>query len=204
MNALQRPGRVAAVVGAVVAVSATTLMAFVAGTASAAVPGRCTDNVNVREQPRPTATIVGKCRADQAVTVGEKRDGFVQLPELGGWASAEYVAVDGARSPRATTAPRDRGSATTAPRSTAPRSSTAPDSRSSRATPTPSQEAAPRGGSEAGDEDSRRSAPRVSPTATPEPTEEPESDSGRPDAAAEPGERPARRGVTPRVVTPRR
>lgn len=98
----RRPGRAVAVVGAVVAVSATTLMAL-AATASAAGSGRCTQNVNVRAEPKTDARIVALCEAGKQVQVGETRNGFVRLSELNGWASQEYVSVNGAapaRSPR--------------------------------------------------------------------------------------------------------
>ena len=78
-----RPGRAAAVVGAVVAVSATTAVALLSGTATAAPgvtePGRCTKNVNVRAEPDIAAKIVALCEDGTEVQVGEARDGFVQL-----------------------------------------------------------------------------------------------------------------------------
>ncbi len=100
-----RPGRAAAVVGAVVAVSATAAVALVAGTAAADEPGRCTENVNVRSEPDVASRIVALCEAGTQVKVGEARDGFVQLTNLGGWAAQEYVSVNG-RSP----APAERNS----------------------------------------------------------------------------------------------
>lgn len=87
--------RTVAVVGATVAVGATTLMGIAAGTAAADVPGRCLDNVNVRAQPSMDARIVAVCEAGDAVQTDAVRDGFVQLTNLGGWAVAEYVEVDG-------------------------------------------------------------------------------------------------------------
>jgi uncharacterized protein YraI len=91
-----RPGRAAAVVGAMVAVGATGLMALVGGTAAASEPGRCTENINVRSGPDAHAPIVAQCEAGSGVRVGETRQGFVQLTDLGGWASTQYVAADGA------------------------------------------------------------------------------------------------------------
>jgi uncharacterized protein YraI len=91
-----RPSRAAAVVGATVAVGAAGLMALVAGTTVASEPGRCTQNVNVRSGPDPDAPIVAHCGAGSEVRVGEMRQGFVQLSDLGGWASTQYVAADGA------------------------------------------------------------------------------------------------------------
>ena len=93
---LNRPGRAAAVAGAVLAVSAGAAMAIAAGTASAEEPGRCTDNVNVREEPAADARIVALCEAGKQVKVGERQGDFVKLAELGGWAAAQYVSVDGA------------------------------------------------------------------------------------------------------------
>ena len=100
-----RPGRAAAVVGAVVAVSATAAVALVTGTAAADEAGRCTENVNVRSEPDVTSRIVALCEAGTQVKVGEARDGFVQLTNLGGWAAQEYVSVNG-RAP----APAERAS----------------------------------------------------------------------------------------------
>ncbi|MFD1529820.1 SH3 domain-containing protein [Pseudonocardia aurantiaca] len=91
---LNRPGRVAAVVGAVLAASAATTVAFVA-TASADEPGRCIANVNVREKPDMNSRIVALCEAGTEVQVGETRDGFVQLTNLGGWSAQQYVTVNG-------------------------------------------------------------------------------------------------------------
>jgi hypothetical protein len=96
MNALQSPGRAVAAVGAVVAVGAATMMAVIAGSASAAEPGRCIDNVHVRAQPTMDSEIVALCESGTAVQVGETRNGFVQLVDLGGWSSAEFVSVNGA------------------------------------------------------------------------------------------------------------
>lgn len=87
--------RTVAVVGATVAVGATTLMGIAVGTAAADVPGRCLENVNVRAQPSLDARIVAVCEAGDAVQTDAVRDGFVQLTNLGGWAVAEYVEVDG-------------------------------------------------------------------------------------------------------------
>jgi hypothetical protein len=94
-----RPGRATAVVGAVVAVSATAAVALLSGTAtatpSAEQPGRCTKNVNVRAEPDTTSRIVALCEEGTAVKVGEARDGFLRLTNLGGWAAQEYVSVNG-------------------------------------------------------------------------------------------------------------
>ena len=87
-------GRAAAGVGALVAAGAMTIV-VVGGTANAAGTGRCTDNVNVREEPDITSQIVAVCERGQAVQVGKTQDGFVQLTDLDGWAAQEYVSVDG-------------------------------------------------------------------------------------------------------------
>ena len=100
-------GRAAAGVGALVAAGAVTLV-VVGGTANAAGTGRCTDNVNVREQPDITSEIVAVCERGQSVQVGKTQDGFVQLTDLDGWAAQEYVSVDGrapASAARPTTTP---------------------------------------------------------------------------------------------------
>ncbi|WP_219416443.1 SH3 domain-containing protein [Pseudonocardia nigra] len=96
---LGRPGRAAATLGAVVAVSAAGAMALVAGTAAADEPGRCTDNVNVRAEPDITSQIVALCEAGTEVQTGEIRDGFIQLTDLGGWAHRDYIAIDGPVAP---------------------------------------------------------------------------------------------------------
>lgn len=93
MKALQRPGRAAAVVGGLVAVGASTVLALAAGTATAAEQGRCTDNVNVRSEPSMSAPVVGVCQRGTSVPLGERRSGFVELPSLGGWASDQYVST---------------------------------------------------------------------------------------------------------------
>jgi uncharacterized protein YraI len=95
VTALQRPGRAAAAVGGVLAVGAAGLMAVLAGTASAATTGTCTDNVNVREEPAADADIVAVCDRGTEVEVGETRNGFVKLENLDGWAVKDYVKTDG-------------------------------------------------------------------------------------------------------------
>jgi hypothetical protein len=101
-----RPGRAAAVVGAVIAVSATAAVVLVSGTAAAEEPGRCTENVNVRSEPDVASRIVALCEAGTEVQTGESRDGFVQLTSLGGWAAQEYISVNGSAP-----APAERASA---------------------------------------------------------------------------------------------
>lgn len=99
--------RTVAVVGAMVAVAASTLMGIAATTASAATPGRCLENVNVRAEPSMDARIVAVCEAGTAVQTESTRNGFVRLSDLRGWASAEYIAIDGAPAgrPRSEPAP---------------------------------------------------------------------------------------------------
>ncbi|WP_300019536.1 SH3 domain-containing protein [Pseudonocardia sp.] len=151
MKALQRPGRTAAVVGAVVAVSATTLMGF-AGTALARVPGTCTDNVNVRAEPSIDSRIVALCEAGTAVETGATRDGFVRLMDLGGWASAEYISIDGAPPASSGPAPSTATSPTTEP-TTEPTGepTTEPTTRPS-TRPAPTDETGSGTGGDAGDE----------------------------------------------------
>ena len=99
---LHRRGRAAAVVGGLVAAGATTVLVMV-GTASAAEQGRCTDNVNVRSQPSATASVVTVCKRGTDVTIGERRNGYVQLTNLNGWASEQYVSANPGRTGSATT-----------------------------------------------------------------------------------------------------
>jgi hypothetical protein len=89
------PARVAAGAALLLVTAAAIALGATAGSAAAAAPGRCTDDVNVRAEPDPTAEVVGLCATGTVVEVGERRDGFVRLPELGGWSAERYVAVDG-------------------------------------------------------------------------------------------------------------
>jgi uncharacterized membrane protein YgcG len=95
----ERPGRATAVVGTVLAVSATAAVALLSGTATATPSpeqsGRCTKNVNVRAEPDAASRIVALCEEGTAVKVAEARDGFLRLTNLGGWAAQEYVSVNG-------------------------------------------------------------------------------------------------------------
>ncbi|MCE3549966.1 SH3 domain-containing protein [Pseudonocardia sp. RS11V-5] len=109
VTGLQRPGRAAAAVGGLLAVGAAGLMAVLAGTASAATAGTCTDNVNVREEPRADAAIVAVCDRGTTVQVGETRNGFVKLENLDGWAVKDYVKTNGAASGSGTGTPSDAG-----------------------------------------------------------------------------------------------
>jgi hypothetical protein len=94
MNLRTRPVRVAAAVGAVVAAGTTVFMAMAAGTASADEPGRCTQNVNVREEADAASKIVAMCENGTAVTIGPERDGFAYLENLHGWASKDFIKAD--------------------------------------------------------------------------------------------------------------
>lgn len=113
MMNVRQMGRAAAAAGALVAAGAAALVA-VGGVANAAGTGRCSDNVNVRENPDITSKIVAVCERGQAVKVGKTRSGFVQLTDLGGWAAQEYVLVDG----HAPAAPASRSSSTSTSTST--------------------------------------------------------------------------------------
>ena len=88
-----RPARIAAAVGATVAAGATAMLA-VTTTASADEPGRCLQNVNIREEPDAESRIVALCEAGTKVALGEERDGFVRVDELGGWAAEDFVKAD--------------------------------------------------------------------------------------------------------------
>ena len=94
MNFRNRPARVAAATGAVVVAGAATMLAVAAGTASADEPGRCVQNVNIREEPNAQSRIVALCEAGTKVQLGDERDGWVHIDELGGWASKDYVKPD--------------------------------------------------------------------------------------------------------------
>ena len=88
-----RTARVAGAVGATVAAGAVTMLGVTA-TASADEPGRCLENVNIREEPDTDARIVALCERGTRVELGEDRDGFVRIDELGGWAAKDYVKAD--------------------------------------------------------------------------------------------------------------
>ena len=90
MNLHTRPVRLLLATGAVVVAGTSTFVAL-AGTAAADEPGRCLQNVNVREYPTTTSRIVALCEAGTQVVTGEERDGWVRLEELDGWAAAGYV-----------------------------------------------------------------------------------------------------------------
>jgi hypothetical protein len=93
MISRNRPARVAVAVGATLAAGTVTMLA-VTTTASADEPGRCTQNVNVREKPDASSRIVALCEEGTRVKLGEKRAGFVRIDELGGWAAEGYVKAD--------------------------------------------------------------------------------------------------------------
>jgi uncharacterized membrane protein YgcG len=88
-------GRIAALVGLVVA-AATALVLAMAGPALAAGSQltSCTDQVRVRSQPSTSAPVIGSCKAGEKVTVDETRNGFAHLVNKQGWASADYVALN--------------------------------------------------------------------------------------------------------------
>lgn len=163
---MRRHGRKIAVVGALVAVSATTTMALVAGTAAAAPsatqPGKCVDNVNVRAQPSTTSKIVAVCETGKAVQVDETKDGFVHLADLKGWAAQEYVSVNGKTPPT----PASRATPTTAP-TTTPGSDRTPSTRGRAAPGTTGNDIDPSRTGTAGDETTTPDAPDASGTQDP-------------------------------------
>lgn len=114
VTAIRRHARAVAVAGAVVAVGAATVMT-VAVADAAEGSGTCTDNVNVRAEPKSDARIITLCKRGTTVKVGATKNGFVELTSLKGWAAQEYVEVGG-HTPRA---PVERGGGR-APRSAAP------------------------------------------------------------------------------------
>ncbi|MCM3844818.1 MULTISPECIES: hypothetical protein [Pseudonocardia] len=155
--------RVAAVLGAL-AVAGVTTTGIIAGTASAAGTGTCTQSVNVRSEPEADAPIVGVCERGESTSTGETQDGFVELPEYGGWAMSRYVSTSGAErsgssedslTPSSTerSAPSTSSPSTASPRSTssATPSTSSPRSTSS-ATPSTSGEGSGEGSDSSSDE----------------------------------------------------
>lgn len=155
--------RVAAVLGAL-AVAGVTTTGIIAGTASAAGTGTCTQSVNVRSEPEADAPIVGVCERGESTSTGETQDGFVELPEYGGWAMSRYVSTSGAErsgssedslTPSSTerSAPSTSSPSTASPRSTssATPSTSSPRSTSS-ATPSTSGEGSDEGSDPSSDE----------------------------------------------------
>ncbi|GEL16618.1 SH3 domain-containing protein [Pseudonocardia asaccharolytica] len=184
MNGLQRPGRAAAVVGGLVAVGAATVMALAAGTASAAEQGQCTDNVNVRAEPSPTARIVAVCERGTEVTVGERRNGFVHLTNLHGWSAEQYVSTNRA----ARTAPGNPP--TSAPAAGSDRGHAAPTaSRNPHTAPEPTAGPNPQPAPEPTAGPNRPAAPTSEP-ARPAPTEAPSADEAEPPAEPQPAPSP--------------
>lgn len=132
--------RSAAVAGAVVAVGAATLMGLTAGIASASGPGECTDNVNVRAEPRIDAPIVALCEAGTAVETGTVRNGFVEITDLGGWAAEEFISIDAAPASapsRTGSTPSTSSPSTSTPSTSTPSTSSPSTSTPSAATPSP-------------------------------------------------------------------
>ncbi|ANY09491.1 hypothetical protein AFB00_28275 [Pseudonocardia sp. HH130630-07] len=110
-----------------------TGIGVVAGTATAAGSGTCTSSVNVRSEPSETAPIVGVCERGETTSVGEAEDGFVELPEYGGWAVADYVSTSGATAPNTrssedVTSPRGTDGMSSAERSASPTTGSMPRS----------------------------------------------------------------------------
>ncbi|MEQ3549716.1 hypothetical protein WIS52_04470 [Pseudonocardia nematodicida] len=110
-----KPRRIVAVAGAL-AVAGLAATGVIAGTATAAGTATCTANVNVRSEASASAPIVGVCERGDNTSAGAERDGFVELVEYGGWASAEYVATR-TPSPQRTPGPGSADDSLTAPRS---------------------------------------------------------------------------------------
>lgn len=138
--------RIAALVGAL-AVAGVTATGVIAGTASAAGTATCTSSVNVRSEPSETAPIVGVCERGATTTVGETRNGFVELPEFGGWALDDYVSTSSSSSSRpatdGTTRSEDGLTSTDTPRSG--ERSTSPSTRTSPASEDASESTSPSG-----------------------------------------------------------
>ncbi|WP_425569489.1 SH3 domain-containing protein [Pseudonocardia yuanmonensis] len=129
-------------------------MAVLAGTASAATTGTCTDNVNVREEPAEDAAIVAVCDRGTEVQVGETRNGFVKLENLDGWAVEDYVKTDGTAADADT--PEDAGLTRGEDGGNgAPETTDAPS-----ASGTDSPENAPADGEDGGEEAPAEQAPR--------------------------------------------
>ncbi|HEX8519251.1 MAG TPA: SH3 domain-containing protein [Pseudonocardia sp.] len=154
MKLRSRRARTAGAVAAVVAAGTTVGLALTAGNASADEPGRCTETVNVREAPDVTSRIVALCESGTPVSLGEERDGFVQLDDLGGWASRDFVsgtaraAAGDAADPDAAGTGRDTGGDAATRRDTAAGDGAATG-----------RETAARGDDAAGDEAPRDEAP---------------------------------------------
>lgn len=159
--------RVAAVLGAL-AVAGVTTTGIIAGTASAAGTGTCTQSVNVRSEPEADAPIVGVCERGESTSTGETQDGFVELPEYGGWAMSRYVSTSGAErsgssedslTPSSTerSAPSTSSPSTASPRST---SSATPSTSS----PRPTSSATPSTSGEGSGEGSGSSSDEAEPT----------------------------------------
>jgi uncharacterized protein YraI len=187
VTAIRRHARAVAVAGAVVAVGAATVMT-VAVAEAAEGSGTCTDNVNVRAEPKSDARIITLCKRGTTVKVGATKNGFVELTSLKGWAAQEYVEVGG-HTPRA---PVERGGGR------APRSSEPGDD----------------AGSGSGDDsDSAASKPSAAPRATPakpgnDSDDADESETARRytdrDAAGDDDEEAGYRETAPEAAAPRR
>lgn len=100
MSKLRVTGRMAALT-AVGAAAVTATLVVIATPAAAAPSGSeltsCTDKVRVRSQPNATAPVVGSCKAGEKVTVTQVKDGFARLSNKQGWASAQYVKLEGTK-----------------------------------------------------------------------------------------------------------
>ena len=153
--------RVAAAIGAL-AVSGLAVTGVIAGTASAAGTGTCTSSVNVRSEPATTAPIVGVCERGESTSVGETQDGYVELPEYGGWAVADYVSTSSSSSPQTGTESSDASEDSLTSDSTEPSASSSPSSSPSSAQPGTSAE--PSTGSSASPSASPSGSPSTAPS----------------------------------------
>lgn len=157
--------RVAAVLGAL-AVAGVTTIGIVAGTASAAGTGTCTQSVNVRSEPETDAPIVGVCERGETTSTGDTQDGFVELPEYGGWAMSRYVSTSGTeRSGSSEDSLTPSSSERSTPSTTSP-STTSPRSTSS-ATPSTSTPRSTSSATPSSDEGSGEGSDSSSGEATP-------------------------------------
>ena len=106
MSKIGKNGRWAAFAG-LAAATATTLVVTMAGSAMAddnsdsgskEKATTCTEQVRVRTQPSATAPIIGSCKAGEKVTVDKTENGFAYLVNKSGWASTDYLGLDGDKS----------------------------------------------------------------------------------------------------------
>ncbi|MEJ8277740.1 hypothetical protein [Pseudonocardia spirodelae] len=147
--------RVAAGIGAL-AVAGVAITGIVAGTASAAGTGTCTQSVNVRSEPETDAPIVGVCERGESTSTGGTENGFVELPEYGGWAMSDYVSTSGSESSDSSEdSLTPSSSERSAPSTSSPSTSSPSTSGSRSATPSTSSPRSTGSSDEGSDEGSR-------------------------------------------------